>query len=500
MIWGIEAYLAGTWTAISDVMMRSAVSINRGIRGSGVLDRIASTGILSCTLNNAASNSGGTLGWYSPDHANARAGWDIGTRLRCYLTSGTTTRYVYHGRVSSIEPDFGLYRERGVSVQTADYMDIMANYKVNQIAFQSAKRPDEVIGTVVASLSIAPQATNYIADQETLTYALHTEQDEKSTAMNVAQKIAQSSLGYIYVSGDGTMGETLVYEPRFYRQAYLTSAGTFSDTMQGLSVKRDSAKIYNTIKDTVYPVSVGASLVVLASSPSVFSIPPSGTITKTFRYRDPNAGSNRVSGTGMVTPVADTDYRFSTTPTGSGNDANSSMTVSVTYGSNTASVTFTSTSTNTVYCNLFQMRGYMVSVYDPAEIVREDSASQLAYGEKTLTISQPYQNSTTYAEGVADWLLVKYKDPTSDISEIVLKSTPEFEPYIVSLDISSRITIVETVTGTSGDFFINQVSYRISEGGMVEAKYTLEPAETSVYWLLENATYGVLDTTTIPGY
>ena len=495
--WDIEACFGTVWTSIlADVMTRNPTDVSSGIDGSDITDRVAKTGSIRFLVNNDVSNSGGTLGWYSPDNANCRSGWGIGTKVRYSMTDGTVPYTKFVGRISTIEPDFGIYGNRGVSVTALDYMDILATYKLKLLALQQAQRPDQVVGTVVAALSITPDATNYMQDNETYTYALHNEQDEKTTAMSVLQKIAQSSLSYIYDAGG-----TLTYEPRGERLKNITSAGTISDTMTGLTVKREANRIYNTIKATIYPVEVGDSLVVLASSPAAFSVPPSGTVTQSFRYRDPVSGKNRVSGYGMVTPEADTDYRFSFAPTGSGNQANGSVTVSCAFGGNSASATIINGYGQTVYANLFQMRGYMVSVYDPVEVVKEDATSQAAYGERTLTFSQPYQASTNYADSIATWLLSRFKDPYSDISavEFTANASANLQTLGITLGISDRVTIQETVTGVSRDFFINQVSYTMGEGCILKVNWILEPASPIVYWILGDAVYGVLDVTTLPG-
>jgi hypothetical protein len=120
----IEAYLSGSWVDITnDVRGQSSVIFRHGIAGSGVTDRVAQTGTLSFLLDNSARNSGSKLGYYSPDHANARAGWDIGTMVRySILDSAATAYYKFYGKVSQIEPAPGLYRERYVSVTALDFM------------------------------------------------------------------------------------------------------------------------------------------------------------------------------------------------------------------------------------------------------------------------------------------------------------------------------------------------------------------------------------------
>jgi hypothetical protein len=64
---------------------------------------------------------------------------------------------------------------------------------------------------------------------------------------------------------------------------------------------------------------------------------------------------------------------------------------------------------------------------------------------------------------------------------------------ILTRDISDRITITETVTGVSEDYFINGVSDRVTNG-VLSSVYTLAPVsatfDTAVYWTLGTSTLG----------
>lgn len=101
----VEMEFAGEgfgWTDVTgDLRASVPMAVERGIFGSGPLDRVASTGRWSFALNNAANNSGGLEGYYSPGHPNARSGFDFGIRCRLTLTHTSPTAAIVSSSVAN---------------------------------------------------------------------------------------------------------------------------------------------------------------------------------------------------------------------------------------------------------------------------------------------------------------------------------------------------------------------------------------------------------------
>jgi hypothetical protein len=151
------------------------------------------------------------------------------------------------------------------------------------------------------------------------------------------------------------------------------------------------------------------------------------------------------------------------------------------------------------YVNTLQIRGYKVTTYDKVESHQSDSASITAYGEKTLTYNMPYQNSSVFGQAVANELIRRHKDPASNISSVtfIANRSTTLMGYALTLGIGSRVNIVETVTGVDADFFINGFDYELLSGNILQVTWLLERSFTdTTYWILGDATYGVLGVTT----
>lgn len=466
--YALEMYLSSVWTDVTADVRTMPITLSRGIDGSAITDRVAKVGTLTFALDNSIGNSGGKLGYYSPDNANVRAGFAIGTLIRLKITYSGTTYYKFYGKISDITPIPGQYKERYVAVQAVDYMNELLVHNMNKVAVQTNKRGEELLAAIVANLPTAPVATSYATGPDMFAYALHDIQDERSSGMNAVQRVDQSGLSYTFVRTSTVYAEILTWQSRHTRLS-LSSSATFSDTMTGLIVNRKASDIYNTIKATGYPVNLGASIEVLWTSRREISIEAGTTITLDARFTDPSGAGRRVAlipGT-QVTPVANTDYRMSATSGGTGSDLNGSLGITVTWGGNTASSALINNASVTGYINLLQLRGKIIRLYDPAEIVSTDAASKSSYGDRTLAYALPYQDNVNVISAFSSELLPRLKSPFSAVDELefIANSNATLMAAAMTCDVGYMITFSETVTGfSSANYFVNSYELKLEPG------------------------------------
>jgi len=508
--WAVEMYLSGAWVDVSaDVRSVAPIVLSRGIDGSGITDRVAKVGTLSFALNNATSNSAATLGYYSPDNANVRTGFGLGTktRLKIYevlyyvdgeaiadedgvsitdesdsvlVTDGGWCRYdtghcKFYGKISDITPKAGALKERYVSVQCVDYMNELLTHNMTGIAVQVNKTPNQLFGTIVGNLPVAPLAISYGTDAGPFPYALHDVQDERTSGMNALQRVMQTALYWSYIKADTTYGETLVIEGRSDRSA-IASTATFANSMRELTVNQKQDIIYNTIRGVGYPTQIGTTDEVLWKSRTEIPLTASQNLIVTARFIDPTGGGNRVAlypGTG-VGPAAnpDVDFKMSSVAGDGGNDQNANLTIAVTWYGNTAAISLTNAAGATRYVNLLQLRGHIIRLYDAAESVKTDDASKLIYGDRTLAIAFPYRSEVWWLGSLVTNLLAQYKDPRSQIDnlEFIANANDTLMTAAMACDVGSKITLSETVTGFSADDYIVSSYDLILEPGKLTCK------------------------------
>ncbi len=136
--------------------------------------------------------------------------------------------------------------------------------------------------------------------------------------------------------------------------------------------------------------------------------------------------------------------------------------------------------------------------------VATDANSVKTYFERTF---EREINVATDAEAydAASWFLSQMKDAHVRVEAITLRpsANPALWPVVLGITIGDRVTVKRrAITGgltMSLDFFVEKISHAHSKG---EWTTTLElsPAASRTPWILQDATYGLLGSTTVLGY
>jgi hypothetical protein len=328
-------------------------------------------------------------------------------------------------------------------------------------------------------------------DPLNLPLALHSEQDEKSTAMSALQKVCQTALGYAWVEDD----EVFVYQ-REAARATQASSFTLDNTMSEIKLDTNRDKIKNKVVGSIFPSRVDTDQgTLLASLSSEFAIDAGDTLTIKLRMRDPNGGATRISGKDFVTPlVAGTHYKMSAYADSGLEDMNDYLTPTLTVGGNTVSVQVQNTGSVRGYISQMDVYGNGIYLYDPIDITVTSGA-----GDKTLTYDLYYLSD--YQKG-KDFITAVHKRVSTEHPE--LESVMYYADFSLAMmqnamlyDIGDRITLREFVTGLDTDFTINWIQFTITRQHTLKVEYKGEWAsEVYTFFTLDDATYGTLDTVT----
>ena len=457
------------WADVTDDVIAPSCVWKRGNSGRSITDRVADIGTLSFVLNNSEFNTETTAGYYSPDNLNANSGFGLDTKVRITLVENSVTHQEFQGKITSISPEFGIYGEQTVRVTCEDWMANAYRDKVLGITVQTNKRDDELLTTLINLASIAPLDTDFSVGDDTYTYSLHDENSQTSTLARVFQKIAMSGFGRIYLTGY----ETLVYRSRSELLLSGTPDMTFADNMKDLRVTRKKNQRVKEVQVTTYPAELDSSSVVLWEAQREVSLAAGESKTFNISFRDPNGRATRVAALSIVTPVADTDYKFSSTP-GSGNDLNASLGITVTLKADVATVTIINNHGSTTgYLWLHQQRGIGVYLYEPITATGETGQAD---GE-TLNIDMIYQDDEDVGEDIKDLVTYWYVLDQSDVESITFVANYS-QAFMTAafLPPGSLVTIQETQTGIDSNFFINGTQKRWLSPYVLEVTWSLIPA------------------------
>ena len=133
-------------------------------------------------------------------------------------------------------------------------------------------------------------------------------------------------------------------------------------------------------------------------------IPPGQTVDIQATWSTP--------ATGILTPVATTDYTANTRSDGAGSNETSAITVSMTSNAQRATISITNPLAVSVFMTLLRLRGQSLTESDVARVEKSDSTSQAAYGVATIIVNNRWVQTQGKATPLASWLLSWMKDPT----------------------------------------------------------------------------------------
>ena len=526
--YAVEAKLNGVNFTDITVDVIKDITFKYGIFGSSPLDRVGSPGEMKFTLSNTESNSGGLVGYYTPKHANCRAGFDVGLIIRLIVAYDGVTKVKFYGSIPSdgIQVQSGRLGSRNVNVTVNDWMYQATVHELVSPEFTQNKNIGEIVALILANMEKQPLSTDYETGDETFGSVFDT---VKSTtrAMGEFAKVALSELGFIYITRSNynhdveTNHEILRVEGRYTRSDLLkdltviiagttrsspitTEADEYILTEDGLyylvadevyTPEFDNCQyqmsspygeyLYNRIKATAYPRIVdAASTTVLFSLSRYVEIAAGDTVLLTGRYRDPTGIYDRVAGTDMQAPVATTDYLMFQNSNGTGTNLTANLTVTPVYGVADVGYTLTNTGATKGYVTLLQARGKGIYIPDQVDYITEDSTSISNVGPSQLNLDMKYQDNALAISGIADVLLLQSKDAQMIPDKVSFYANREgylmasflvFEP-------GNRVKIIEDVTYTSNEFFIQGVEGVIKPGGLV-----------SFSWYIRNAGYDTFD-------
>jgi hypothetical protein len=526
-----QAYISGIWVDISaDVLHDPSPKWNMGIMGNDVLDRVGDPEELSFALDNSTNNSAGLLGYYSPTNANCRTGWGPGVAIRLSFSYDSSTFYKFYGLIApdGLETEAGLYAGRRVNVRAEGFMALAQRHVLELMSLQTNLTITQAVPYILANMPIQPLDTQYGTGVDTFATVFDTI-SENTTALSELQKLAMSEFGYVYTKGDSTGGQTLVVEGRSDRinientliPLDLASSGTllletgdhllletgdklvlsetqtanFSDEQLALKTEY-GANLANRISGTSYPRRVDAAATTVLFTTQTRILVNAGQTKQNIRgqYRDP-AGITRINGQNMVTPVASTDYIATANSDGTGTDYTANCYVVATYGTEQVDYSVTNTGASAFYVWL-QARGKGIYLYDPINVIFEDTTSVNTYGLFPLTLSMPYQNNPLAVESVGNLTLSNNKDPKLTVNSYTINANRDIKSMyaFLVLEPGTRSRFAETVTGTDANYFINGYSAELIAGKIVNWAPVLKLADDTDFWILDTSD---LDTGTI---
>ena len=295
------------------------------------------------------------------------------------------------------------------------------------------------------------------------------------------EEIDDNEQGFSYIDGSGYFN----FEDRHHRSTttHQTSQATFTNTMANMTYSLNPRNVYNIIKTTITPWTIQAltTLWTLQETPTI-------PIGETYTYwGEASVSGDSVFVDAWTTPDA-TDY--TATP--------DTVSIVTTKFARTIKLAITNTGTAPVLLSLLRARGTYYNDQTKVTFKAEDSTSQTSYQKRTLEFDGKYQTDNATAQSLCNYAIGKYKDPRAELSMSAMNQDDTILTNILGLEMSDRITIVNTELGLNAGYFIDYMEHDISMGGKLHTvNYHLADCINEDFWCLG---YSKLGTQTKLGF
>ncbi len=479
----------GSYTDTYDNVTSRVISANWFLGMREAYQDVADNSVLSLVLQNDDRR-------YSPEYSSSPlAGLLVPFRPVRIQSNDGTVRTHWTGWIESIQPTVNQNGQRTVQLVATGAMQL---YKAaeTKIPLQINKTTDQIIATLVAEVPGLPASvleqgkrTLTVAGDNWVRQGGYTDAEEDT--FDVYHAISDTTAverGRFFFNRQG--------EPTFWNRHHLlieqSIAATFNDTMIDLSYTFagiDECK--NEVAVVCQPRNIGASSTeILWELTDAVILVQAGQTRKIYiKYQDDSA--NRIGGQNVTL----TDVIFE----------QGTATSSITPNANGAELTFVNSGSVDVIVSSAIVRGQKITTFDRMEATSKDQTSINNYGRRTMRLNLPAQTSFSDAQDIADFERIRRSQPRGTVSALKLVSHGTqgggYHAQQLGLTIGQRISVSETQTAHSGNYYIIGEMHQLTMGAMLyETVWYLEPTPGVYPWQLDNTTYSRLDSTTKLAY
>jgi hypothetical protein len=503
----LEAELAyNDWTDITpDLHVPTPLIIERGAVPG---ERVAGAGRMRLALYNPD-------GRYTPGHANATPGFEVGIGLRLSASDGLTMYPLFTGRLAEIGEAEG--EDRGgfpdlTGIVVSDDIARLERLRLGAFPLQLNVTPRDLVNQIIdrafvpvgaegffrvghpaagrlgesTILGDALSGKDFDAGQSVFPWAGDTWNPDLPL-LTALREVCASEGGFFHIAADGTP----TFRDRHARPRQVTPDAALSEKLAGLHTDRADRRVGNRALVTAYPRQIALSESVLWASSTVIRVPMGEARLITCPYRDPDQLVAVIGAREVVAPVAYTDYTATSQPDPlhpASVDLTGAVTISGELGATAARLTITSSWGGPLYLQTLQIRGKPLRAFQPVTVELNDDVSQLASGEHPFRLEMTLQEESAVAADMAHALLATRKDPHPwAVLRIEAAAGGDSLTQALARDLGDRVALTEPdlALGEEGGFFIERIRHEIREAGRSHrVTWWTSPADLESFWAL----------------
>lgn len=517
------------WIDISSYVVGN-VSASYGMISNDHIDRVASIGQLSLTLNNAD-------GTFSRNRSTCLDGFKLGIPLRVRVIFEYISFIKFYGTIEKIKLEGNTTGTRHAAITVYDWFYYANNEDVSIPEIQYNKKINDGVKTLIDSMVHQPLATEYNTGDDTFT-TIFDNTSINAKVVGEFNKFALSELGYIYLKHQNPYGNKLIIENRNYRNNNSTqklipigsdySGNLLLETSDNLLLEtggnllldqtqtivfdnlmidadiNDGENLANHVTARSYPRRIDTTDQILysLSNPIPINAGETKDAIRVF-YRDPEQKASYISGSAMINPVVTTDFLMYSNSDGTGTNMSGSLVVNASFNTNDANIILTNNAVAKGYVTKLNLRGKGIYTFEYVDVLQQSGSSINTYGIKKLLIDQKYQNDVFASTTVAQLILTQDSEPKVNLNKIYfLASTVDLKHVFLYHGIGDLVYVKESQTGIDQSYYIQGVEFTILPGGNVYFGFVVKEALSLglTFWYLGDVGSSELGETTILGY
>jgi len=129
---------------------------------------------------------------------------------------------------------------------------------------------------------------------------------------------------------------------------------------------------------------------------------------------------------------------------------------------------FENPTTSTGYVTKFDIRGKRLKVYQPNTYVKRSIDSAIAIGERAVSLDMTYQDSPLSGKDVGDFLISILPTALPEVEKLEFDGhrNSTLQTMAASIEPGDRITLRDTYSGISEDYWVNGCAGHVWAGGL----------------------------------
>jgi len=397
---------------------------------------------------------------------------------------GYTELALWRGWIDRVDVTPGRYTgDKSVTVYAVGHKAFIDQAEV-RLPLQEAKRADQIIDAIFTATA-QPIAKSLDTGAVIYPYAGDTF-DEGMTGYDMITAVVQADRGRFWYDRTGTA--------RFANRTNVALDTTVD--VSGIAYSQMTytyaADVINDVRVKVYPRALSVSTTeTLWTRQGNLEIPPGSSRTLRATFND--GTGTKVAGRSLATPS-----------TGAGTLAYTGGSVSISAfvaDAQGVEITLTNAGPGDATVTTLIVKGQKLTALNVEEAMSSNATSISAYGKRSMTLDLPLLYSYDLGKDIADYELFRRATPRGTVAEITqVRPNNSIDQSVLLVSIMNRVTVTEYMTGHTGTYWVIGEEHRWSAGNRSwEVVYTLEPADTTAFWLLEVVGRSELDQTTILG-